>query len=103
MKVISKNSVLALCTLALARSAAYADSFTLADPDKGIFKSGTKVVDTVFTLEWLIKGGAGLFAITCFIGAGNLARQGNYGRAAGAVIGGIIASIGAYLVSISQK
>lgn len=76
--------------------------FTIADPSKGIFDSASKVAQTMYTAEWIIKGGAGLFAISCFVSAGNLARQGQYGRAGGAVVGGIIASIGAYLVHLSQ-
>lgn len=77
-------------------------SFVLQDPQKGIFENSSKVITGMFTAEWLVKGSAALFAITCFISAGNSARQGDYGRATGAVIGGIIAAIGAYLVSISQ-
>lgn len=76
--------------------------FTIADPNKGIFGADSKVAETMHTAEWIIKGSAGLFAISCFVSAGNLARQGQYGRAGGAVIGGIISSIGAYLVHLSQ-
>ncbi len=100
MRICERVSIVGLAIFATAL--AKAEIFTLKDPEKGLFKAGTKVVDTVYTAEWLIQGGAGLFAITCFVGAANLSRQGNYGRAAGAVIGGIIASLGAYLVKISQ-
>lgn len=77
--------------------------FTIADPTKGLFGADSKVTQTMMTAEWIIKGSAGLFAISCFVSAGNLARQGQYGRAGGAVVGGIIASIGAYLVHLSQS
>ena len=85
---------------AMARAAG--GDFTIADPSKGIFGADSKVAQTMHTAEWIIKGGAGLFAISCFVSAGNLSRQGQYGRAGGAVLGGIIASIGAYLVHLSQ-
>ena len=79
------------------------NSYNLPDPtDKGLFKGTTKVVRGFFTAEWMIKGSAALFSIGCFISSGNLARQGHYGRAAGAAIGGIISSIGAYLVTQVQ-
>ena len=79
-------------------------SFTIKDPtSKSLFLDGSKVAQGVFSAEWLVKVSAALFAITCFISAGNLARQGEYGRAAGAVIGGIIAALGAYFVSFVQK
>lgn len=81
----------------------YADDFSITDPADGLFDKTSKVAKTVFTADWLIKMGAGLFAISCFVSAGNLARQGQYGRAGGAAVGGIIASIGAYLVNLSQS
>ena len=95
-KLSSLLSVLSFSSLA------HALDFTIADPDNGIFDSASKITKTMHTAEWIIKGSAGLFAITCFVSAGNLARQGQYERAAGAAIGGIIASIGAYLVHLSQ-
>ena len=96
-KVIAVSSFL-FSTLANATDG----DFTIADPAKGIFGAGSKISQTMYTAEWIIKGGAGLFAISCFVSAGNLARQGQYGRAGGSVIGGIIASIGGYLVHLSQ-
>lgn len=82
-----------------------ASEYKIPDPDakKILFGADTKVVKGFYTIEWFIKGSAGLFAIMCFISAGNSARQGNYGRAAGAAIGGVISSIGAYLVSTAQS
>ena len=74
-------------------------AFTISDPGSGLLlEKGSKVVSGVKSIEWLINMGAGLFAITCFISAGNLARQGQVGRAAGAAIGGVISVLGAYFV-----
>lgn len=78
------------------------DPFKLVDPGANTMFHD-QVLKGMNTAEWVIKGSAGLFAISCFVGAGNYARQGNYGRAAGAVIGGVIASLGAYLVTLSQS
>ena len=80
-----------------------AGDFKISDANSGLFDSGSKVVAGMHSAEWIIKGSAALFSISCFISAGNSARQGDYGRAAGAVIGGIIAAIGAYLVSLAQR
>ena len=77
--------------------------FVVKDPEKSLFGNASKVVQGVHSADWLVKVSAALFAITCFVSAGNLARQGEYGRAAGAVIGGIIAALGAYFVSMVQK
>ncbi len=97
-----KNLVVIFSSLIVSANVKATD-FTIADPTKGIFGADSKVTQTMHTAEWIIKGGAGLFAISCFVSAGNLARQGQYGRAGGAVVGGIIASIGAYLVHLSQS
>ncbi len=89
-------------TTMTASTLVYAVDFAISDPAKGIFGSDSKVIQTMYAAEWIIKGGAGLFAISCFVSSGNYARQGQYGRAGGAMVGGIIASIGAYLVHLSQ-
>lgn len=89
--------------LSLTTTLANAADFAIQDPSKGIFDTQSKVAQTMFSVEWIVKGGAGLFAISCFVSAANLARQGQYGRAGGAVIAGIISSIGPYLVSLSQS
>ena len=96
------KTLLASLVALVPSTALYAVDFAISDPANGLFDKTSKVAQTVFTAEWLIKGSAGLFAISCFVAAGNLARQGQYGRAGGAAVGGIIASIGAYLVSLSQ-
>ncbi len=79
-----------------------AAEFALNDPAHGLFDKETKVIKGFYTIEWMVKGSAAIFAITCFVSAGNMARQGNYGRAVGAVIGGIISAIGGYLVATAQ-
>ena len=80
-----------------------AAEFSLNDPAHGLFDKETKVVKGFYTIEWMVKGSAAIFAITCFVSAGNMARQGNYGRAVGAVIGGVISAIGGYLVATAQS
>ncbi len=96
-------AIISSFTVSAIAKAVGSGDFTVADPTNGIFGTDSKVSQMMHTAEWIIKGGAGLFAISCFVSAGNLARQGQYGRAGGAVIGGIIASIGAYLVHLSQS
>ncbi len=110
MKTINKLSLGSFFYLVSSYAFVYADdktqdvsSFVLKDPDKGLFETGSKVARGLFSAEWLVKGSAAIFAITCFVSAGNLARQGEYGRAAGAVVGGMIAALGAYFVSFVQK
>jgi hypothetical protein len=108
MKKLSKLSLASIVYLVSSYAVVYADdktttgSFALQDPTTGLFDKSSKVIAGMFTAEWLIKGAAALFAISCFISAGNSARHGDYGKAVGAVIGGIISAIGAYLVSLSQ-
>lgn len=67
-----------------------------------LFGEDHKIAKGMMSAEWLVKGGAGIFAITCFISSGNAARGGQYGRATGAFIGGLIAAMASYLVSFSQ-
>ncbi|MCB9229699.1 MAG: hypothetical protein H6618_08820 [Deltaproteobacteria bacterium] len=99
-----KNIVTSIICWTITTPVLLAADYKLPDPDaKILFGADTKVARGLYTIEWIIKGSAGLFAIMCFVSAGNLARQGNYGRAAGAAIGGVISSIGAYLVATAQS
>ena len=102
MKVTITTIFLWTMTVLITSAAEGSGSYELADPSKSLFGSETKVVKGFYTAEWMIKGSAALFSIGCFITSGNLARQGHYGRAAGAAIGGVISSLGAYLVGTSQ-
>ncbi len=79
-------------------------SFKINDPTNSLlFDGNSKVVTGFKSVEWIIHMSAGLFAITCFITAGNYARQGQVGRAAGAAIGGVISVLGAYFVHSVAK
>ena len=99
MKKIAYSLITWIATAPVLIAADYA----LKDPDaKSLFGADSKVVKGLYTIEWIVKAGAAIFAITCFISAGNMARQGHYGRAGGAVVGGVISAIGAYLVSTAQ-
>lgn len=104
-KKLSVGSLVYLISSAVlyAKDDTSSSSFVLADPQNGLFEKGSKVAQGLFSAEWLIKGSAAIFAISCFVSAGNLARQGEYGRASGAVVGGMIAALGAYFVSFVQK
>lgn len=103
MRLTRRKLLLALFELSFAPFLV-AEEFAIKAPKEGgMFSKEGHISSLVYTSEWLVKGSAGLFAIVCFIGAGNYARQGHYGRAAGSLIGGVITSIGSYLVHFSQN
>ncbi|MBC61731.1 MAG: hypothetical protein CMP11_04675 [Zetaproteobacteria bacterium] len=49
------------------------------------------------TAEYLIKGGAGLFSLVCFIQAASFARQGRYANCVGSMVGGVISACAVFL------
>lgn len=76
--------------------------FTVSDPPDGLFDKASKVAQGFMTAGWAVKMSAGIFTMFCFISAGNYARRGDVGLTIGAVIGGILAVLGAYFVTAVQ-
>ena len=77
-----------------------ADDLTIPDPGTGaLFGADTKVVKGLMSIDMFVKAGTGIFALMCFISSANAARSGQYGRSAGAFLGGIIAALAGYLVT----
>lgn len=73
-------------------------SFSIGDP-KGLFDKESTIGKGFVSADWMVTACSGLFAIVCFVSAGNYARQGHWGRSVGAFVGGIISAIGIYLVN----
>ena len=97
MKSVVKKSVKALAILAPSKVFA-TESFELPTPTAGVFQEGGKVVQISQSVNWFIKAGGGAVALFCFISAGNAFRQGNYERAFGALVGGLVSALASYFV-----
>ena len=78
-------------------------AYSIGSPTGSLFSSADKPVQMMVFLDWAIRGSSGLFAIACFMSAGNYAREGHYGRCMGACIGGFIGALAVYFIDIVQK
>ena len=76
--------------------AAGGDGFKISPPGE-IIDHNNYVHHGMNTAEYIVKGGAGIFSLVCFVQAASFARQGRYANCVGSLVGGVIAAAAVFL------
>jgi hypothetical protein len=72
------------------------DGFKISPPGE-IIDHNNYVHHGMNTAEYIVKGGAGIFSLVCFVQAASFARQGRYANCVGSLVGGVIAAAAVFL------
>ena len=93
MKIIRKITLL---ISALSHKVFASDEFNIQPPSE-IIDHNNLVSHGMNTAQFVIKSGAGLFSLVCFIQAASFARQGRYANCVGSLVGGVISAAAVFL------